>query len=151
VQSTDSNEDDVSRARAKTVKEILSFVEEYGSYLKLHTCLAYSAVVKADSVISSLLDVAKHDPNHKEMMKHTCKPGSLVFYEPVCPHAGADVNLYICLNPSSHDLLLFVAVDDVVSGSSKASEPSKTLHVGAVAFNDRRLCCSLPRYPSVAS
>lgn len=67
----------------KALKETVSFIKEYGSYLKMHACLAYSAVIEADAVVSCLLDLAKHDPSHKDMMKHSGKGNSLVFYEPV--------------------------------------------------------------------
>lgn len=68
--------------RENVEQEIIPFIETYGSYLKLHTCLAYAAVLKAENVILSLLSLAKHDPRHREVMKHTSK-SSMVFYEPV--------------------------------------------------------------------
>lgn len=72
-------DDDISKA----LDQILDFVKEFGSYLKLHTCLAYAAVLKAEQVIDLLLDLAKHDPKHKETVKRFSKGVSLVFYEPV--------------------------------------------------------------------
>jgi hypothetical protein len=71
--------------REKIEQDIIPFIETYGSYLKLHTCLAYAAVLRAENVILSLLSLAKHDPRHREVMKHTVK-SSMVFYEPVRFH-----------------------------------------------------------------
>lgn len=67
-----------------TLNETAAFVKDYGSYLKMHTCLAYSALLKAEEVIALLLEAAKYDPRHREMMKVTSKANALVFYEPVC-------------------------------------------------------------------
>lgn len=64
-------------------ERIISFIQEFGSYLKLHSCLAYSALIEAAEVINCLIDLAKYDPSHKEMMKHSGRNNSLVFYEPV--------------------------------------------------------------------
>lgn len=62
---------------------MIVFLGEYGSYLRLHTCMAYAAVLKADTVIDLLLGVAKHDLRHREVMKQTARWNQLVFYEPV--------------------------------------------------------------------
>ena len=58
-----------------------SFVSDFGSYLKLHTCLAYSAILKARNVLRVLLDVAKFDPCHKDAMRRIANGKELVFYE----------------------------------------------------------------------
>ena len=63
--------------------EIVVFMGEYGSYLKLDTCFAYAAVLQADSVVDILLSIAKYDPRHREVIKQTSKSVSMVFYEPV--------------------------------------------------------------------
>lgn len=62
---------------------IVVFLEEYGSYLRLDTCLTYAAVLKADTVVDLLLSIAKRDPRHREMIKQTTKTTSMLFYEPV--------------------------------------------------------------------
>jgi hypothetical protein len=67
----------------KARDEIVVFLGEYGSYLKMDTCLAYAAVVKAGTVVDLLLSIAKHDPRHREVIKQTSKSTSMVFYEPV--------------------------------------------------------------------
>lgn len=67
----------------KALDEISSFVKDFGSYLKMHTCLAYAALLQAEEVIDLLLEAAKYDPRHREMMKITSKVNTLVFYEPV--------------------------------------------------------------------
>lgn len=70
---------------ADTLEEALRFVREFGSYLKLHPSFAKAAAVHSPEVISILLDLARHDPRHKEIMKLAAKPSSLSFYEPVRP------------------------------------------------------------------
>ncbi len=75
----DKQGDGLEKAR----DEIVVFLGEYGSYLRMDTCLAYAAVLKADTVVDLLLSIAKHDPRHREMIKQTTKSTSMVFYEPV--------------------------------------------------------------------
>jgi hypothetical protein len=67
----------------KARDEIVLFLSEYGSYLKMDTCLSYAAVLEADIVVDQLLSIAKHDPRHREVIKQTTKSTSMVFYEPV--------------------------------------------------------------------
>jgi hypothetical protein len=66
-----------------TEDDISTFLKEYGSYLRMDTCLAYASVLKATFVIDLLLNIAKHDPRHREAMKQMSKSTSMVFYEPV--------------------------------------------------------------------
>jgi hypothetical protein len=65
------------------VTEALTFIKVYGSYLKLHTCIAYASAIKAQEVVDVLLEVAKNDPRHKEVMRQLSKANALIFYEPV--------------------------------------------------------------------
>ena len=62
---------------------IAAFLKEYGSYLRMDTCLAYASVLRATFVIDLLLSIAKHDPRHREAMKQMSKSTSMLFYEPV--------------------------------------------------------------------
>jgi hypothetical protein len=66
-----------------TQDEITIFMKEYGSYLRMDTCLAYASVLKATAVIDLLLAIAKHDPRHRDAIKQMSKSMSMVFYEPV--------------------------------------------------------------------
>ena len=59
------------------------FVNEYGAYLRLHTCFSYAAALKAKTLMTPLLDLAKHDPHHRESVRRFSRSGSLLFYEPV--------------------------------------------------------------------
>lgn len=68
---------------SETLEELLDFVSQFGSYLKLHTCLAYAAVLKSSKLIDSLLEVAKFDPRHREVMKQTSRPSALIIYDSV--------------------------------------------------------------------
>ena len=63
--------------------DCIAFVRNFGSYLKLHTCLVRAAAAQADDVVSVLLELARYDPRHKELMKLGVKPHMLVFYEQV--------------------------------------------------------------------
>eukprot|EP00977_Amphora_coffeiformis_P000912 scaffold190_cov171-Amphora_coffeaeformis.AAC.37 len=63
--------------------ELVDFVSQFGSYLRLHTCLAYAAVLKSLKLIDSLLEVAKFDPRHREVMKQTSRPSALIIYDSV--------------------------------------------------------------------
>lgn len=66
------------------MQEAVEFVQEYGAYLKMQTCLSYAAVLEAQPVIDALLNVAKYDPRHREVSKQFGKASALVFYDPVC-------------------------------------------------------------------
>ena len=72
----------------EVVEELVDFVSQFGSYLRLHTCLAYAAVLKSSRLIDSLLEVAKFDPRHREVMKQTSRPSALVIYDSVCTMAA---------------------------------------------------------------
>jgi hypothetical protein len=63
--------------------DIVVFLGEFGSYLKLDTCLAYASALKFEAVVDLLLSIAKYDPRHKEVIKQTSKSIGMVFYEPV--------------------------------------------------------------------
>lgn len=64
------------------LRDLVEFVDVYGSYLKLHLSLVHAAAVRADEVVNRLLDLSRHDPRHREVMKELSKT-SLVLYEPV--------------------------------------------------------------------
>ena len=68
---------------SECLDEIISFMKEYGAYLRMDTCLVYASVLKAHSVIDTLLNIAKHDPRHREVVKQLSKSTAMVFYEPV--------------------------------------------------------------------
>lgn len=65
------------------VKELTDFIVRYGSYLKMHTCLAYATVLKAQTVILELLQMAKHDPVHRQGLSQIMNGEALTVYEPV--------------------------------------------------------------------
>ena len=74
-------EDD--EGRTVILGEIANFLKDYGSYLRMDTSLVYASALKATSVIDILLNIANHDPRHREALKQMTMPGSMVFYEPV--------------------------------------------------------------------
>ena len=59
------------------------FVQQYGTYLQIHSCLVFSASVKAEKAIDSLLEVAKYDPSHLDAMKEFKRANNMTFYEAV--------------------------------------------------------------------
>lgn len=65
-------------------QEAREFVEQFGSYLELHSCFLRAVAMQSMPMIDVLLDIANHDPRHREVMKMTSKPGALVLYEQVC-------------------------------------------------------------------
>ena len=59
------------------------FVETYGAYLQIQTCLSLAASVKDEAVISVILDAARNDPNHQDAVKEIQKSNDLLFYDSV--------------------------------------------------------------------
>jgi hypothetical protein len=84
-----------SKGPDDTEDVISTFLKEYGSYLRMDTCLAYASVLKATFVIDLLLSIAKHDPRHREAMKQISKSSSMVFYEPVRSTFSLKYRLYL--------------------------------------------------------
>lgn len=78
-----SSSDNSTKENEEAKDEIVVFLGEYGSYLKMDTCLAYASALKFEAVVDLLLSIAKYDPRHKEVMKQTSKSTAMVFYEPV--------------------------------------------------------------------
>jgi hypothetical protein len=103
--------------------DILTYLRDYGSYLRMDTCLVYSSALKATSVIDMLLSIAKHDPRHREAIKQMTKSGAMVFYEPVSSLISSTrhVNLHAFLH---------LSVKDNVVGSAAAigKHSSRYLH-----------------------
>lgn len=77
------DEDEMNHSTKNAMDNIMLFMDTYGSYLKLYTCFVYSAALQAHAIISVLLNIATHDPVHKEAVKRISKSNQLVFYEPV--------------------------------------------------------------------
>lgn len=61
----------------------VDFVETYGSYLRIHSCLAFASSIGDESAIAALLKAASHDPTHKEAVKEIEKSNNLLFYDSV--------------------------------------------------------------------
>ena len=59
-----------------------SFIDTYGAYLQIQTCLVFASFVKAGSVISDILRIARDDPNHRDAIKDIQKSDG-VFYDSV--------------------------------------------------------------------
>lgn len=58
-----------------------TFVEEYGAYLQIHSCITFAAAVKDESAIADLLKAASYDPNHRDAVKEIQKSNELLFYD----------------------------------------------------------------------
>jgi hypothetical protein len=63
--------------------DVLDFVKTYGAYLKLPTSFAYASALRFSDVITALLELAEHDPRHKEIVKLFTRRSALILYEPV--------------------------------------------------------------------
>ena len=63
--------------------QVDAFVQRYGTYLQIHSCLVFSASVHAEKAIDSLLDVAKFDPSHLDAMREFKIANNMTFYEAV--------------------------------------------------------------------
>ena len=63
--------------------QVRTFVQKYGTYLQIHSCLVFSASAKAERTIDALLDVAKYDPSHLEAMAEFKRANNMTFYEAV--------------------------------------------------------------------
>jgi hypothetical protein len=64
-------------------KEVATFAQKFGTYLQIHSCLAFSASVEADKAVDELLIVARHDPSHQDAIKEIQKAKDLTFYDAV--------------------------------------------------------------------
>jgi hypothetical protein len=60
-----------------------SFVQTYGAYLQMQTCLSFASFVKDEAAISEILKVARDDPNHRDAMKDIQESSHLLFYDSV--------------------------------------------------------------------
>jgi hypothetical protein len=59
------------------------FVEKFGSYLQLHSCLSFAASVRDESAIAHLLQAAEHDPSHRDAVREIQKSNDMLFYDTV--------------------------------------------------------------------
>jgi hypothetical protein len=83
AQYYDNESDTVAEDRSSIDEEASSFIKQYGAYLQIHSCLSYSAAVKAEAPIGDLLIVASHDPSHRDAVKEIQKANALTFYDTV--------------------------------------------------------------------
>mmetsp|Transcript_23209 Transcript_23209/g.64340 ORF Transcript_23209/g.64340 Transcript_23209/m.64340 type:complete len:1165 (-) Transcript_23209:85-3579(-) len=56
------------------------FVETYGAYLQIQTCLSHAASVQDKGAIAAILEAARNDPSHQDTVKEIQKTG-LMFYD----------------------------------------------------------------------
>jgi len=63
--------------------EIIKFIQKYGAYLNLYSCLVSASNYFLTDVIDQLLEVSSHDLHHNDAMGTLSKKGVLVLYEPV--------------------------------------------------------------------
>lgn len=64
-------------------EKVSTFVKQYGAYLQIHSCLAFSATVRAQAAITELLKAASYDPTHRDAVKEIQRGKTLTFYEAV--------------------------------------------------------------------
>jgi hypothetical protein len=59
------------------------FVDKYGAYLQMHSCLSFAASRKDKVAIMQLLKAAKYDPMHADTIREINKSKTFVFYDSV--------------------------------------------------------------------
>tara|TARA_B110001452_G_C15135088_1_gene395360 strand:+ start:553 stop:906 length:354 start_codon:yes stop_codon:yes gene_type:complete len=64
-------------------ENINAFIEIYGAYLQIHTCLLFAASAEDEIAISLILKIAKHDPTHRHAYKEIQNFSDLLFYDQV--------------------------------------------------------------------
>ena len=82
-ETTESENEDVTISRSSLDEEVIAFIQKYGSYLQIHSCLSFSAAVKAEAAIAELLTVASYDPSHRDAIIEIKKANTLTFYDSV--------------------------------------------------------------------
>lgn len=75
-------------------QEVATFVQKFGTYLQIHSCLAFSARVEADRAVDELLKVAKHDPLHRDAAKEIQNANDMTFYDVVRNSFGDTATAY---------------------------------------------------------
>lgn len=93
-------------------KEAVAFVKKYGAYLQIHSCLSCSAAVKAVAPINEILQLARHDPTHRDAVREIQKSTSLTFYDAVSVLAKKDILVH-----STTHLPLNIAIQGKLSAA----------------------------------
>ena len=86
---TTSSTANTSTATPKEERAI-DFIKNYGSYLKLHTCIVRASDVGSGPILRALLDMARFDLRHRDYLKRLSNTQTTFFlYESVsaCSHA----------------------------------------------------------------
>lgn len=71
-------------------EKVIDFINSYGAYLKLHTCLVRASDVGSGPILRTLLDMARFDLRHRDCLKRLSNKQTTFFlYESVsaCSHA----------------------------------------------------------------
>ena len=71
-------------AKKQSIMDQKSFVETYGAYLQIPTCLSFAASVKDEVAISAVLEASRSDPSHRDAMREIEKSNASLFYNSVC-------------------------------------------------------------------
>lgn len=64
-------------------EQVARFAKIFGTYLQIHSCLAFSANVEAEKAVDELLTVARYDPSHRDAVREIQKGSNLTFYDAV--------------------------------------------------------------------
>ncbi|VEU39947.1 unnamed protein product [Pseudo-nitzschia multistriata] len=67
-------------AKKQSIMNQKSFVETYGAYLQIPTCLSFAASVKDEVAISAVLEASRSDPSHRDAMREIEKSNASLFY-----------------------------------------------------------------------
>jgi hypothetical protein len=127
-------------------KEAVAFVKKYGAYLQIHSCLSCSAAVKAVAPINEILQLASHDPTHRDAVREIHKSTSLTFYDSVSVLAKKG----ILVHNTTHSIE-YRNIGKAVSCFEFLEQHSKRKEDSATRSYPKRVCLCLPRCPTLAS
>ena len=86
-------------------EEVAVFVRRFGTYLQIHSCLAFSARVKADRAVDELLAVSRFDPSHRDAVKEIQNAKDLTFYDAVSRFSCRRLSYPLAMRRNNSQLL----------------------------------------------
>lgn len=128
ARESNNQNDDSTTPTTNDDSKALTFISKYGSYLKLHTSLVSASEIGAESVIRSLLDMAKYETQHLDGMKKLSKANGLILYDPKILSCIL-VRLPVIVKERRHQQLLAGAYPDLKPWQVRAASPEMDLQL----------------------
>ena len=124
------------------IQSARSFVNEYGAYLRLTTCLSLAVALKLYDIITLLLEMGRHDPQHRESVRRFSRRGALQFYEPVSATRdwSVDSGMMISLRLFSHQANLSAVLERLLNIRKESDQEQRmvTIQLCASSYPDVR-------------